>query len=241
MVRHTKSAFTKIGWYLILISVLVEFMLSLTYIGSIDPDEVNFGFLTLIESSFGFIGLISIDLLRTGKIEINPRNKKFRDIEFNSVIGALILVLTMEAIQFIAQVIISVRDFDKATAMIFAAPVEEVFFRGFLITIFMFFSNNMPKSFDNLPKITVKQNGRIRNITIIDVLGLFMSATLFMLFHVNYYGNIGLLIAVFANGLVLGGYYLYTDDLFAVIMAHLFVNVVNVMVIFGGIGSLVKF
>lgn len=217
--RARESSYTRLVYFIIIIAIVVEMYLGFTYINSDIPADATFGYITMIEAVMGLIGFLVMDLLRTGKFEVYP--SRFKESTDTLYIKVGITILLLEAVQIVAGMFLTVRDYEKAAAIIFAAPMEEVFFRGFIMTIFIIASKNLPKKY----KLSFKVGKEKKDLSFIDVTGILFSSILFMMLHVNYYGNYVFLIGALVSGIVLGTVYWIWEDLEVCIYAHLFVNV----------------
>lgn len=202
-----ESKFTMFDYIIVIVAIIVEFLLGLTYLSSTEASEREFFIKTMIESGIGLIGLLCLDRIRIGEWQL--ADKRFKEFNpDNTLLAAAIMFFIVAISQFLTQTFLSVKDWNIALAVIFAAPCEEIMFRGLIISLFIALS----------VKITKKEK------TVISFIGVIISALLFMAFHTNYYGYFNILMSVLIGGLVFGIGYWITDNLGAVIFAHLFVN-----------------
>jgi membrane protease YdiL (CAAX protease family) len=130
----------------------------------------------------------------------------------------------------ILQFPLTVRTFDKALAVMFAGPSEELFFRGLLLTPFIKWGKDDYK-FEIANPISTKR--KILSISIVEIFGITFSTLAFTFLHINYYGNPTLLLIVALSGIVLGLVYQKYQDLTANILAHFFLNLIVTIRIFG--------
>lgn len=207
---------TKLSYYLILISIVFELYLGFKYFNSPDTDDSLFGFITLTEGLIAAIGLFLTDPLSGHRLHLKP--KQFRKTSPNTLFRAIIILFVLLLIQAIFQGIpLTIRNEDVALAIVNAAPAEESFFRGFLMSMFINMSSVMTVKTFRIP-------GN-KEISIVELIGMVISSLLFSLLHVNYYGNMNLMGMVFCSGFALIFFYWYWRDLTANILAHLFLNV----------------
>ena len=213
---ENESIHTKLSYYLILISIVFELYLAFKYINSPNKDDSLFGFITLTEGIIALVGLILTDPIRGHRLRLKPR--KFRKTSPFTFFRAIIILAVLLIIQAIFQAIpLTIRNEDVAIAIVNAAPAEESFFRGFLMSIFI-----------NLSSILTIKTFRLpgnKEISIVELIGMTISSLLFALLHVNYYGNMNLMGMVFCSGFALVFFYWCWRDLTANILAHLFLNI----------------
>ena len=127
---------------------------------------------------------------------------------------------------------LSVRDWHRALAIMFAGPAEELFFRGLMLSPFIRLGKNDTK-------LKIKNpfgGGNLLEISPTELLGIFISSMFFMALHINYYGDKKLLATVFISGVILGLFYLKYKDLTANILAHFALNFIVVLQSFWLIG-----
>ena len=216
-----KSSLTKIAFYLGITSAFVMFYLGARYVLSDVVADQTFGVITMLEGSFAIVGIYAIDLLNKRPISLKP--KAFEKLHPQSFVRIPVILITLLAIQTIFQFVpLTVRDVEKAAAIIFAGPAEELFFRGVLITIFIRMGESMDKY-----AITKK-----KEISIVEIFGILLSATLFALLHVNYYGNTSVMMAVFVSGIALALFFWWWRDITSLILAHFLLNTITVVQVF---------
>jgi len=217
---NAKSIHTKLGFYLILIAGMIELYLGLRYMFSDIPSDQRFGIISILESMFAFSGLFIPDLLIYKRLRLIPSNDEFKPLDSNVFARMIIIFITLVLIQVIFMFVpMTVRTYEKALAVAFAGPSEEALFRGVLISIFISMGSNSEK-------ITITSK---IEISVIEIIGIIISSMLFMLLHVNYSSNPSLLVAVFFSGVALAVFYWKWRDLTACILAHLVLNIINVI------------
>jgi len=149
---------------------------------------------------------------------LKPKN--FTPLSGFLLIRVVVILAGLAIIQAAVQIVpMTVKDPELCLAIIFAAPSEENFFRGVLISIVItFFSNTGFKI-----RIFKKE------LSIWVLFGIVISSLAFAGIHVNYYNSITLLLGTFLCGLWLSLTYWYFDgDLTAVILAHFALNLIVV-------------
>jgi len=214
---------SKISYILGILTIIVQFYLGFTHIGDSDPASRQFVTLNFMEGTFVIIGLFLPDIIRGLKPSLYPKNN-FRPITFMTFI-VLITTLTLNMlIQTISQVALSIRNVEMAFAILFSAPAEELFFRAFLGETFAKLSRS-----SGLKDIQITKK---RSIGHIEIMGFIMSAILFTLLHVNYYGDIRLLFVVFFGGLIYSVAYWATKDITGCMLAHFALNAIATWQIF---------
>lgn len=213
---------TLLSYWLVVIALGVQTYLGVTYIRSEIPYDHLFGVITTMEAVFALFGFFLIDPISGYGFKLYP--KRFRPINDMTGIHFIITFAGLLAAQYALGQPLTVRDFHKAAAIAFAAPAEEIMFRGLLVTIFMQIS--MISSFTRF-KVSEK-----RSIGIFDVFGIIISSLLFMSIHINYYDNPRLMATVYLCGTVLAVSYWAFRDITACILAHMFLNMIVVYQVF---------
>ncbi len=208
-----ESIHTKISYTLAILAFSIQFFIGIRNIG-IDP---LFGQLVLLESFFALSGILFLDLLH-GKRAIYP--KQFKPIHKDLFIRFAVIFGIIALIQFVFQYVpISVRESERALAIVFAGVSEEFVFRGILQEPFFRWGIKDTK---------LKLWGN-KVISYADIFGILISGTIFAIFHFNYYDNLGLGLMVIVGGFWLGFTYFYWKDITAVIFAHVLLNVIFVL------------
>lgn len=219
-----QSEFSKLSWYLVLLAALVELYLAFYYL-VLEPQQNDiFGYLVLIEGLFAIAGLAILD-------KINRRNVHFfkpKDDEFKKDSSSLIPFVVNLAIwilpQAITQIPLSIKDSYRAASIIFAAPAEEVLFRGILFGIFLVMASDMDLGL----KVKIGK----RELSPIELFGMLFSSIIFAAFHINYYGDVRMLFSIGITGFGLCFSYWYWRDLPASIYAHFVLNLWSVIQIY---------
>lgn len=218
MNRNRESIHTKISYYAGILAFIGQFIIGIPHLFDSNINDQIFGRLCLLEGSMALIGIFFIDLVRGNGIQLKPDN--FRKNNPLTFMRFVIIFVIMIGIQFITQFIpLTIRSYERALAIIFCGVSEELFFRGFLISLFIRMGKNSNVKF----RITKK-----KEISIIEIMGILVSAVLFALIHANYYNNLAMLISVFVAGLGAGICFWIWEDLTACILAHLLLNIVAV-------------
>ena len=206
------SIHTRITYYAGYLAVFILGYLGLRYINDPDPSNRTFGLLTLLESGFCLLSLLFTDAIRGHGMFPKP----FRSISKFLVERTILIFIVIAGIQFIFIVIpFKIKTGEMALAVIFASISEELFFRGFIISFFISIGYNSP----NKIRLTKK-----RSISSIEIIGIFLSSLSFALIHINYYGDISIMLTVFIGGLWLSIMFWWTRDLTSVMLAHFLLN-----------------
>ena len=215
------SKYTKIGYYLTVLAVVIQGYLWIAHFQDTDAYGQNFAYIAGIECLFALSGLLFYDLINKRGFHIKPKN--FTPLSGFLLIRVAVILAGLALIQFTVQFLpITVKDPEIALAIVFAGPSEENFFRGVLISgVIMFFSNVGFKI-----KIFKKE------LSIWVLFGIILVSLFFAAIHVNYYTNFNLLLGTFLCGLWLGLSYWYFEDLTAVILAHFALNFIFVIMNF---------
>lgn len=212
----SKSIFSKIAFWLIISAIGIQLYLGLRHVGDSDVAGSTFGTMCLIEALIGGVGLFFTDIIRDNRFP--PKN--YRKITLNTIIISFATFIVIAIVQLVIFAVpLTIRDEEMAFAIAFAAPVEEVFFRAFILSIFVRFG------YDDEEKIKIPILGVV---SIIEILGFGFSAIAFAALHVNYYGDFRLLLVVFIGGIILAIVYWRFRDLTACIFAHFMLNLIVV-------------
>ncbi|MCP6718932.1 MAG: CPBP family intramembrane metalloprotease [Patescibacteria group bacterium] len=211
----SESVNTRISYLTILLAIIFQFFLTFKYVGSLNPEEQFFGTITLIYVIVAVVGLFLTDPLLGQPFKIKPRFKKSDPSTFLRAIAIFLIIVLIQV--FLMRIPLTIQDTERALAIVFAAPAEEVFFRGFLISLFIVISRGT-----GFKKYKLPGN---REITITEIIGMIISSLVFAYLHTNYYRNPNLMLIVFISGLVLSFFFWYWRDLTANILAHMFLNI----------------
>lgn len=223
-----KSIHSNLGFIIGLVSIIIIFYIGFPYIFEVEEFDRNNGIFAIFESAFLFIGLFFTDIIRG---EGTIFKKKLKEDHINSLIFAIFLFFLLGLIHGLFDrfnLIISNTEID--ILIILSAPAEELFFRGFIISIFLSINKIIE------PKSKFLKNGYS---SILPVIGIIISSIFFARLHVFQYDNISFLFAVFIVGIILGVYYWFTQDLTTCILAHLFNNITAQYGYYVGIISIV--
>jgi membrane protease YdiL (CAAX protease family) len=164
---------------------------------------------------FMFVGMLAIGYFGTQRIYNQPLYPIFtyRKIQPKSLIIAFILLVVLVGIQWVFAAILTFSNWEYALYFTFAAVAEEVFFRVFLISFIL----------------KIRDTPQMRWIAII------AQAIGFVAIHQNYMGNPGMLVSVFVSGIILGIAFVMWKDPTANILAHLALNLIVVVIVYGGL------
>ncbi len=213
---RNRSSFTKVAFYLGYLSALVLFIIGLRHLGDVAEFDRRFGIRATLEGLFAFAGIYLVDLVKGKQFRIIP--KRFTPITPKTLTRGILIFGVLALIQIVLmQIPLRIRSGEMAIAIVFAAPAEELFFRGVILSVII-----------ELGKITkhTSHGPKLLRITPIELAGLVLSALAFMSIHINYYGNLQYMLIVFISGLILGFAYWYWEDLTACIVAHFILNVI---------------
>ena len=216
----SESVHTQLSYWFCVIAIGIELVLGLRYI-----DEY-FGQMCLVEAGFGICGILFLDWMHTGKFSIYP--KPFKRLHANTFIRFGITFAVIVLIQLIFQIVPLVSSTEMMLGIVFCAVVEEYFFRGVLMEPAFI----MAKKTKN--KLTIwrykKKEGEPKKpnkeITYFEIGMIFLSGAIFSSFHVNYYGQLNLILMVFVGGVWLSISYFWHKDLTPVILAHFLLNII---------------
>ncbi len=159
----------------------------------------------------GVVGLIGYQLLKRESIlpwshvgELHP--------DFLMRVG--LIVIGVAAAQLISNIALNVSDLEYAFYVAFAAPLEEIFHRAFVITaivtLLMYLSKNLATAWKIIAAV--------------------VSSVLFASLHFSYYGQWNLILGVFGSGMVLGLAFAFWGDITANIFAHFLWNFVGILI-----------
>jgi len=162
----------------------------------------------LMQFMFGISGLVGTQIL--SHQPLIPQNHQYKQVEIDTGIRACIIVIVSMFTQLISQQALSFSVEEQVLYYVFAAVTEEVFFRGFLLTIFI--TSDRSKG----------------NFTPRKMLGCLIQAVAFTAIHQNYYADPAMLLSVFLGGFLLGLLYLHWRDLTANILGHFILNLIAV-------------
>jgi len=158
----------------------------------------------------GVIGLIGYQLLK----EEPAFPTQFSPIsdDFLTHFG---IPLTVDAVvQMLIRINMSITSLEKAFYVAFAAPLEEIFHRAFVITGIVMLLSLISK----------------KHVTVWKVVAVIISSVIFTAFHFSNYGNLRAMLATLGVGLVLGTTFVIWEDITANIVAHFLANMAVAMV-----------
>lgn len=177
-------------------------------------DESDWATSALMQGSFGLIGLLGTQLLSKQPV-IPTQKEQFKKVNLDTGIRSILIAGAGMIIQLISQQVLSFTILEQAVYFIFSAITEEVFFRGFLLGIFI----KLEKEFDKNPSMDPIP---------IKTIGVIVQAIAFVAIHQNYYGDVPMLIGLGLGGLMLGIVYIVWEDLTANILGHFIINIIAV-------------
>jgi len=210
-INNKEPVHTIVSFTMVAMAIIIMLYFGIRHISD-EPDWSKSAFMQLI---LGFVGLLGSQLI--AQQPVIPQSKyNFKSVDLNTGIRAVVIAGASMGVQFISQAVFTFTDTEQAVYFVFAAITEEVFFRGFILTIFIKLDQTKMKF--SPPKL----------------IGVLVQAIGFAAIHQNYYNNLPMLISVFVGGLILGFAYLIWEDLTANILGHFLLNIIvvgNVFVI----------
>lgn len=217
------SEHTKLGWSLGVLSVFFGIYIGLTYL--LPGEDMYFAWITIAEGFFALAGLLFLDKYYGKKVQFKPDH--FKPPEPDTLLHTVYILGALAVFQIlIMQIPLTVRTWHRALAIMFAGPSEELFFRGLLFTPFIIWGKN-----DTKFKVKNPFGGRNKywlEISLTEISGIIISSIMFMMLHINYYGDTKLLVTVFGSGIILGLFYQKYKNLTANILAHFVLNFIFV-------------
>ena len=222
---------------MVVIAIIIQLFIGIPHLNDVDPVGARFGTLTVLEATLGLLGLFFIDPIRSLGFRLRPKKDEWQPIDMYSGYTLMVAFPLNILLQLIVVIPLTIRDYEMALAIVFAAPCEEVFFRGVLMSLFM----RGDQIWDKLPKVKVlnqkrDEYGKIlhqeKYISILTASGIFISSLIFALFHVNYYDDWRLMAMVFLGGVVYATVFLIWERLTGCILAHLGINIIATIQMF---------
>jgi len=215
-----ESVHTQLSYWFCVIAIGIEFSLGLKHMNE------YFGQMCLVEAGFGIIGILFLDLIHGKKFQLYP--KPFKKMHPNTFFRFAITFSVIVLIQFIFQIVPLVSSTEMALGVVFCAVVEEYFFRGVLMEPAFIITKKTKTKYTiwKYKKKEGKPKKPDKEITIVEIGTIFLSAAIFAAFHINYYGQPRLLWMVFTGGLWLSFVYWWNKDLTVVILAHFLLNII---------------
>lgn len=190
---------SRVSLVLSIIAIAVMGYLGIRHYGGLGY-EAAWGKYALSQSAFGLMGLFGTQFLRGGKIT------HYKDFDINTGFYAMITLVAAMITQVASRFVLSIDTTEQALYYVFSSVCEELFFRLFLIEVFLM--------------LAAKRDLGSK------LLGVLLSAVGFAAFHQNYYGDVGLLIGVFLGGVVFGVAYILTNNITVPILAHFALNII---------------
>jgi membrane protease YdiL (CAAX protease family) len=217
----TRSKYTRIGYYITLIAAVVQGYLWFAHFqDTTDEYTQYFTYIALYECLFAIAGLLFYDPLNHRGFHLRKKKIGYTPLSAWLLVRVIVIMGGLFVIQFSVQFIpMTIKDYEISLAVIFAGPCEENFFRGILISIVIL----------TFSKYSYKFRLFGKEISLLVIFGIFLSSIAFAMLHVNYYGDIRLLLGTLLCGLWLGFTYWRWEDLTANIMAHFLLNLIVVL------------
>jgi len=211
-----ESTHTILSYWFCLIATGIEFFLGIQHINE------YFGQMCLVEAFFGISGLLLLDPIHGRRFQLYP--KPFKRVHKNTFFRFAITFSIIVAIQFIFQVVPLITSTEMALGIVMCAPVEEYFFRGVLMEP-SFIIAKKSKNKITIWKYPPRKKKPDKEISYVEIGMIFLSAAIFSSVHVNYYGQLNLLLMVFAGGCWLSFIYWWNRDLTPLILSHFLLNI----------------
>lgn len=187
--------------------IIVPALIFMTYLSVrhwSDPNE-NWGqFAFYFQLIPGLVGFFGYQILK--KETIFPT--QYGNFHEDLLMRVGVMFVAVYVVQLVAQLSLDITDLEYAFYVCFAAPLEEIFFRGFCITAIVMIFTAMS------PKLLIL--GRIVAIGV--------TSFVFASLHFSYYGHWDFLLAVFLSGVVFGIAFAWWGDITANIFAHFLWN-----------------
>ena len=221
---------SKLSYTITLISVVFLLYIGLTHINDPDQWSRDFSQLVLLEALFAMTGLLFTDMFYIKEFSIFPKKETQRPITIVTMVVVVIGLLTTQIIQVLSKVPYTISEAEIALGIVFSAPAEEAFFRAFFLTFMSFIS----ESFDLKRYTLFKYKERKTGVEVVvglngfEFVAAFISAIMFALMHINYYGDNALMLSLFLMGLLFSFLFIFTKDITGLIIAHLLLNILVV-------------
>lgn len=198
--KETK-ALTRIDFFLGISAIIILFVIGIRHWDT-------WGKTNIMEGFFALMGLVSLDFIKNDDF---GRGKPYKPLRGITLVRGLALFIIVVLVQVLASSLIpfTIDNIELAMSIMFASVAEELFFRGFLISVFK-----------RIGDLTQRQS----KYAIFDFVGMVLSSVFFAYIHTNYYNNPSMLIALFIGGMVFSIFYYKFDDLSANILAHFILN-----------------
>lgn len=221
---------SKLSYVLISISVVVLLYIGLRHLNDADEFSRNFSRLVLLEAIFATTGLFFSDLFYLKTFTFYPNKRTARPITLITVIIFISSAFLSEVIQVISRVPATISDAEIALGIIFSAPAEESFFRGFFLSFISWGSEQFKLKKYSLFNYTDRKTGVqfILGVNGVEFVGGFVSALMFAMMHVNYYGDNAMIVSLFFMGLLFSFFFLFSRDLTGLVLGHLLLNIMTV-------------
>lgn len=101
---------------------------------------------------------------------------------------------------------------------------EEIFFRGFLISIFLNLRSGSVKTDLDSNCVSISKMYKIKFKELLFIV--ILQSIIWTLLHVNYYGDISALIPIFVSGILFGLLFVFKKDIRIPIILHMFGNLI---------------
>jgi len=221
---------SKVSYALVSISVVVLLYIGLRHINDADQFSRDFSRLVLLEAMFAISGLFFTDIFYLREFSLYPKKEKARPITLITVIVFISSAFLSEVIQVVSRVPATISNAEIALGIIFSAPAEESFFRGFFLSFISWGSEYFKLKRYTLFTYTDRKNGVVFRFGVngVELVGGFVSAVMFAMTHINYYGDTAMVMSLFFMGLLFSFLFLFSRDITGLILGHLLLNILTV-------------
>jgi len=193
-----ERAYTNIDFFMGVIAIFGLLIIGMRHLDT-------WGWVNMMEGFMALIGILSLNLIKNRDFRI----MKFKRFGFNSLPRLLVMLMGVVLVQVLSRLPFTMDNIDLALTIVFAAVAEELFFRGFIISIFLEVQNAVNPPDKNKIKDIIVFGKTNLNFGIIGIIGVIVSSVFFAAIHTNYYADPRMMIAVFIGGLVFGFGYMY--------------------------------
>ena len=207
-----QTGHSPVSMLLSLTAIGIMFYIGMKYLNDVDAIARAYANYSLFLAFIGFLGYIALDFIDDGRITIIP--KKYTTTDYvRMLVLAMAMFIIIAFIQFFLTVTLrlALTMEDRILYFLFAAPCEELFFRGLIV--------------GGLTRMKVKW-----------FISVPISAVVFMIAHTaTYIANPVMYASTLFCGFVLAAFYYRFRDIGANEFAHLFNNlraVPNVLAVF---------
>ncbi len=202
---------TDISYYALLISIIGMLFIGFRHFDDIDELGQLWGRFALLLAGLGIVAFIGIEIvqsMRTGEpgFKFPPQNRPAVFQDFADTVLLFVFIIVVQIIIVIIR--LAITDVEKGLYYIFAAVIEECFFRGFIISLFLFEDFEEPNPIRSWSAVL-------------------FSSVFFAILHTHFYDQLDKLLGVFLAGIVFGWFFIVRRSLTANIGGHFLNNSVT--------------